>query len=117
MKAPLKWIRVPTLVKELLRRDDVHVQACHWPKPYSSCVSLTIHLKGWATNVQHFKKRCFLKINDGTGPENIQAVVEKDIFPGQKINAGTALKLMGDWLPSGGWLLHLDPSSNSWHVT
>lgn len=53
------------------------------------------------TNVQRFRKWIFLKISKGSSTRSIQAVVPRDVCV-PKINAGTAVKVIGDWVPSRG---------------
>jgi asparaginyl-tRNA synthetase len=57
-------------------------------------------LKGWVRNVNRLPSKCFAHVNDGLGPELVQAVVPRAVS--DRLHAGSAVRMRGDWLPSRG---------------
>uniref|UniRef100_A0A1I8BNG0 AA_TRNA_LIGASE_II domain-containing protein n=1 Tax=Meloidogyne hapla TaxID=6305 RepID=A0A1I8BNG0_MELHA len=55
---------------------------------------------GWVRHAQRYGKILFLKLNDGTSPRQLQAVVPRTIC--HTVHVGSALRLRGQWIPSIG---------------
>jgi aspartyl/asparaginyl-tRNA synthetase len=59
-----------------------------------------IVIQGWVRHSQRYGKMLFLKLNDGTCPYQLQAVVPRSVC--HTVHIGSALRLRGQWIPSIG---------------